>query len=88
MLIREPELGYNKDNKRVPRAGRMLRARYKWDPVKAAQILAQKRREAKAEDEVMMHSREYWTNLFLGFSGDYMKQTHSDLGLFLYCMLN
>ena len=28
MLIREPELGYNTENKRVPRGGRALKAFY------------------------------------------------------------
>jgi len=87
MLIREPELGYNKDNKRVPRTGRIL-SRYYSGTYSIGHAPQRKKREAEDDDEVIMHSGAYWTSLFKGFSDEDMKQTHSDLGLFLYCMLN
>ena len=89
MLIREPELGYNKHNKRVPRTGRILGPRYYSGTYSIGHGKPQrKKREAEDDDEVIMHSGAYWTSLFAGFSDEDMKQTHSDLGLFLYCMLN
>ena len=37
--------------------------------------------------EVTLHSKTYWVNLFNGFV-EMTDPISSDLGLFLYCMLN
>ena len=89
MLIREPELGYNTENKRNP--GR-VRAEYMSYGKREA-----KDEERKALDEVMieentkapLHSKAWWTNLFNGFAMNLRTDpVSSDLALFLYCMLN
>ena len=95
MLIREPELGYNTDNKRVPRGGR-ARTFYKgsYKTGHASKDKVQKRVAELEEDlmitvdsEVTLHSKIYWVNLFNGFA-EMTDPISSDLALFLYCMLN
>ena len=39
------------------------------------------------DSEVTLHSKTYWVNLFNGFA-EMTDPISSDLGLFLYCMLN
>merc|ERR1712106_731752 len=53
MLIREPELGYNKDNKRVPRTGRILGARQQYTGSYSTGTYNGKdsRKKREAEDE-------------------------------------
>ena len=95
MLIREPELGYNTENKRVPRGGR-ARTFYKgsYKTGHASKDKVQKRVAELEEDlmitvdsEVTLHSKIYWVNLFNGFA-EMTDPISSDLALFLYCMLN
>jgi len=93
ILIREPELGYNKENLRVPRQGRARRREYTgsysvgtYNGKKQLQsVLARKKRDAV--EELFKHDKQYWIDLFEGFNTD-MEDTHSDLALFLFCMLN
>ena len=87
MLIREPELEYNTENKRMPRGGR-ARAMYYGKREDEDE-------EREALDEVMieenikapLHSKAWWTNLLAGFA-EMTEPVSSDLALFLYCMLN
>merc|ERR1712209_286261 len=97
MLIREPELAYNTENKRRPRGGRRYSGSYNIGSIKRpGQTIPQyQRRDADEEHqaidhedpEVADHSREYWVNLFSSFS-DMTDDITSDLALFLFCMLN
>merc|ERR1711872_542626 len=95
MLIREPELAYNTENKRRPRGGRRrYEGSYVVGSIKKPGQTRQQRdadEEHQAIDhevsEVADHSREYWVNLFSSFS-DMTDDITSDLALFLFCMLN
>merc|ERR1711970_1196437 len=88
ILIREPELGYNKENLRQGRArsqgytGSYNTGVYNG---KKDQVLARSKRGA--EEELSKHDRQYWIELFEGFNTEDMEDTHSDLAIFLFCML-
>jgi len=98
MLIREPELEYNTENKRRPRGGR---ARYTGEihtytngKVEQSKEVQRYKRAAEKEEEedpviteVADFSKSYWVDLFDGFAG-MTDPVSSDLALFLYCMLN
>ena len=96
MLIREPELEYNTENKRRPRGGR---ARYtgethNYTNGKVEEVKERYKRAAEKEEEedlviteVANYSKSYWVDLFNGFAG-MTDPVSSDLALFLYCMLN
>ena len=81
ILIREPELGYNKENSRVPRQGQAYLLYYGGRD----QVLQRRKRED--EEELFKHDKQHWIDLFEGFNTD-MEDTYSDLALFLFCMLN
>merc|ERR1712183_495502 len=89
ILIREPELGYNKENLRQGRArshgytGSYNTGVYNG---KKDQVLARSKRGA--EEELSKHDRQYWIELFEGFNMEDMEDTHSDLAILLFCMLN
>jgi len=111
MLIREPELAFNTENKRIPRGGRQ----YSYcrtaccgsgcggggsdDDIDAWSYASghgpkQQKRAAEKEgvedpaiEEESDHSKAYWVELFNGFA-EMTDPVSSDLGLFLYCMLN
>jgi len=87
MLIREPELEYNKENKRLPRGGRS-RAMY-YGKREAGDEEREVLDEVMIEEnaEVPIHSKAWWTNLFDSFA-EMTDPVSSDLALFLYCMLN
>merc|ERR1719318_978912 len=95
MLIREPELAYNTENKRRPRGGRRYYGRRRRSIKPELQGPTRQQRDADEEhqaidhedSEVADHSREYWVNLFSSFS-DMTDDITSDLALFLFCMLN
>ena len=95
MLIREPELAYNTENKRRPRGGRRYYGRRRRSIKPELQGPTWQQRDADEEhqaidhedSEVADHSREYWVNLFSSFS-DMTDDITSDLALFLFCMLN
>merc|ERR1719341_1408251 len=99
MLIREPELGYNTENKRVPRGGRARKFYYSgsYQTGHAANktLARSSRKKREAEDEVMieengkvtLHSKAWWADLLDGFA-EMTDPVSSDLALFLYCMLN
>ena len=92
MLIREPELGYNTENKRVPRGGRArafyYSGSYETGHGSGGKVLQQKR-EAKDElmieetTKVALHSKAWWVNLLNGFA-EMTDPVSSDLALFLY----
>ena len=90
ILIREPELGYNKENLRVPRQGQARGKGYiigtylLYNGLKDS-VLQRSKREA--EEELIKHDKQFWIDLFEGFNTD-MEDTCSDLALFLFCMLN
>jgi len=97
MLIREPELEYNTENKRRPRGGRARFAGYAIGTYngsgrvrEVAKRAAEKERE---EDPVITDindyskSKSYWVDLFNSFA-QMTDPVSSDLALFLYCMLN
>jgi len=95
MLIREPELGYNTENKRVPRKGR-ARQGYEGSystgtgyrgQATLSKSLLQKREAGDENENQGKHDKKYWNNLFQGFDDD-MEKTYSDLAMFLYCILN
>ena len=95
MLIREPEFGYNTENKRVPRGGRArafyYSGSYETGHGSGGKVLQQKR-EAKDElmieetTKVTLHSEAWWVNLLNGFA-EMTDPVSSDIALFLYCML-
>ena len=99
MLIREPELGYNTENKRMPRGGRAKKfyysGSYETGHASNKTLAASSRKKREAGDEVMMdentkvilHSKVWWTDLLDGFA-EMTDPVSSDLALFLYCMLN
>jgi len=103
ILIREPTLAYNTENKRVPRGGRALHHDYvnghtsyntgNAKPQRYALIHKRAAEEGNEkpilenDSEANYSSKTYWVDLFDG----YAKMTDpvkSDLALFLYCMLN
>merc|ERR1719318_558939 len=101
MLIREPELGFNTENKRRPRGGRqaaMVNASY--CSVRAccgcSKTRAVQKRSVDNEDETQIVSqhdpetrdeRTHYINLFDEIAG-MTDPISSDLALFLSCMLN
>merc|ERR1719318_2029920 len=101
MLIREPELGFNTENKRMPRGGRqaaMVKASY--CSVRAccgcSKTRAVQKRSVDNEDEIeivsqhdseTMDERTHYINLFDEIAG-MNDPISSDLALFLFCMLN
>merc|ERR1719328_424192 len=97
MLIREPELAYNTENKRRPRGGRRYYGRRRRRRSIKPELQGPTRQQRDADEEhqaidhedseVADHSREYWVNLFSSFS-DMTDDITSDLALFLFCMLN
>jgi len=98
MLIREPELEYNTENKRRPRGGRALplelyNGSYRKGYKTGSGSSTKKRAAEKEEEEdpviteVANYSKSYWVDLFNGFAG-MTDPVSSDLALFLYCMLN
>ena len=98
MLIREPELEYNTENKRRPRGGRALpgelyNGSYRKGYRTGSGSSTKKRAAEKEEEEdlviteVANYSKSYWVDLFNGFAG-MTDPVSSDLALFLYCMLN
>jgi len=99
MLIREPELEYNTENKRRPRGGRALnygrgyRRGYGTGTGTGKEESKTKRAAEKEGEENPMitevtdFSKSYWVDLFNGFAG-MTDPVSSDLALFLYCMLN
>ena len=96
MLIREPELEYNTENKRRPRGGRALplelyngsyRKGYKTGSSTTKRAAEKEEEEDPVITEVADFSKSYWVDLFDGFAG-MTDPVSSDLALFLYCMLN
>jgi len=102
MLIREPELAYNTENKRKPRGGRQYCETCSGgpdvfaDPNSIESLRQLRKRSAEDEDEGedlmteendAVHSKRHWVNLFNGFA-DMTASISPDLALFLYCMLN
>merc|ERR1719494_728583 len=101
MLIREPELGFNEENKRMPRGGRqaaMVKASY--CSVRAccgcSKTRAVQKRSVENKDETQvvsqhdsetMDERTHYINLFDEIA-DMTDPISSDLALFLFCMLN
>jgi len=103
MLIREPELAFNTENKRIPRGGRQ----YSYcrasccgcgcdgcDPNSKESILARAKRAAEKDEEEEEEieeksdqSKAYWVNLFNRFD-EMTDEVSNDLALFLYCILN
>ena len=89
MLMREPELGLNTENKRLPRGGRQL----SYCSVSyccgcgcggcGKEVLVRQRREEDSKIE----KDSNLVNLFDAFA-EMTVPISSDLALFLYCMLN
>ena len=99
MLIREPELEYNTENKRRPRGGRAVNygtgtgyngvviVGGKEEKKKTKRAAEKEGEENPMITEVADFSKSYWVDLFDGFAG-MTDPVSSDLALFLYCMLN
>jgi len=94
MLIREPELAYNAENKRLPREGR-ARGQYHgnynsgtYNGKAQLQLARLKKREATEDVPVdpFMKTKEYWMDVLDGFRED-MSALHQDLALYMYCMM-
>jgi len=99
MMIREPELSYNENNRRIPRQGR---ARYEGsynngnsynngrtkEQLKLAAF--RKKREAEEKLEVTttkppLDTKAYWMETLEGFRS--MTDIHPDMAVYMYCML-
>jgi len=101
LLIREPELGYNTENKRLPRGGRskdFYNGSYNTGhaaKLEPQRILEKRDAQEHMEESVTIladmkgdrHSHAYRVKLFDGFA-EMNGSVSTDLALFLYCMLN
>jgi len=102
ILIREPNLAYNTDNKRVPRGGRALQNDYTNGHVSyingnvggRQHALIQKRAAEEEGEPIVENDSEFtyrsktgWVDLFNGYA-KMTEPVKTDLALFLYCMLN
>jgi len=101
ILIREPELGFNIENKRRPRGGRQSGSYCGNSPRTCCgcsdqwEVLKLKKRSAEEDDTQIMSEgdfqavdeRTHYINLFDEIA-DMTDPISSDLALFLFCMLN
>ena len=87
MLIREPELEYNTENKRMPRGGRARAMYYGKREAEAEEREALDELMIEENTKVPLHSKAWWTNLLDDFAS-MTDPVSSDLALFLFCMLN
>ena len=95
MLIREPELAYNTENKRMPRRGRRYEGSYstgtyngKDKPEKPSQRKKRDADEQLVYDVVVddfFKTKKYWVDVLEGFRKD-MTQLHSELAMYIYCI--
>ena len=86
MLIREPELAYNTENKRMPRRGKAYNGSYNNGSVKPQR----KKREAEEKlvydvvvDDIFK-TKNYWVDALAGYRN--MTQLHSDVAIYMYCI--
>jgi len=94
MLIREPELAFNTENKRMPRQGRSRQytgtTTYAAGTYNGKAELKQKR-AAEEEDnhavdiDDVFRTKGYWVEVLAGFRKD-MTKLHSELALYIYCI--
>lgn len=92
-MIREPELAYNTENKRIPRRGRKRQysGSYSTGTYDGKAQMTRGKREAEEElihDVVIddfFRTKSYWIEVLEGFRKD-MTNLHSEVALYIYCI--